>query len=401
VTPELANLVIMLGYVVIGRLILTLLKNTIRDVAFAALNVGVFYWIFFTGPDFRYGPTFLAYLALVFLQYVMLRLLAEKGGWKTWLTFFVPILSLVLVRYLPGSVYPRNFLIYCPYFVGISYLAFRSSQLVLDVRNHAVKMPGFFDYLGYAFFVPIMSVGPINPYSNYRRGFDAEPPVIPISRAALRVLVGMVEYKVFGALLFQLTYSQFLLDGQYHPWIDLPIAGICYCLYLYCNFSGFCDMAIGCAGLMGIPVAENFNYPFGARNLKEFWNRWHITLSSYMRDICFSPLCKYLAGVLGPANVNHAIALSIMIVFILIGIWHGVGMHYAIFGLLQGIGVTATHYYTIWLKKRLGRDGFKAYNSNPWIRIAGIIITFCYFSFTLFFFANSMREINAILAVIR
>jgi D-alanyl-lipoteichoic acid acyltransferase DltB (MBOAT superfamily) len=400
-SPELVNLLIVAGYVVLGRLVVKSLRGEGRDILFALLNVGVFYWLFFSGTDHRYLPTFLAYLALVFLQYAMLRFLAEKGGWKTWLTFSVPILALILAHYVPGIAYENVTLINGPYLVGISYLAFRTSQLVLDVRNHAVQMPGFFDYLGYCFFVPIMSVGPINPYGTYRNGFAADAPAIPIPRAALRILVGMVEYKIFGSLLFQLTYIPFLLDGQYHPWIDLPIAAACYTLYLYCNFSGFCDMAIGCAGLIGIPVAENFNYPFGARNLREFWNRWHMTLSLYMRDILFSPLSKYLAGLFGPANVNHAIALSIMIVFILIGIWHGAGLHYAIFGFLQGVGVVSTHYYTIWLKKRLGRDGFKAYNANPWIMNAGRVITFCYFAFTLFFFANSMRDIEKILSMMR
>ena len=100
-----------------------------------------------------------------------------------------------------------------------------------------------------------------------------------------------------------------------------------YYLYLYCNFSGYCDMAIGAAGLIGIPVAENFNNPFAARNVKDFWNRWHITLSSYMRDVVFAPLSKNLVRAMGPAYANHAIALTITVVFLLVGVWHGVGWY--------------------------------------------------------------------------
>ena len=110
----------------------------------------------------------------------------------------------------------------------------------------------------------------------------------------MRVLVGAVKFKFFGPLLNQLTYSGLLLDGHPHLWVDLPIAAVAYYLYLYCNFSGFCDIAIGGAGLMGIPVAENFANPFAARNMKDYWNRWHITLSLYMRDVVFSPLSKAL-----------------------------------------------------------------------------------------------------------
>ncbi len=135
--------------------------------------------------------------------------------------------------------------------------------------------------------------------------------------------------------------------------------------------------------------------------MREFWNRWHISLSQYMRDVCFSPLSKYLARVLGPANVNHAIALTIMVVFLLIGLWHGTGWNYLMFGFLNGVGVIVTHYYTIGLKKWLGRDGFKAYNSNRWIYAAAAVITFCYFSMTLFFFANTPEQMKAIWSILR
>jgi D-alanyl-lipoteichoic acid acyltransferase DltB (MBOAT superfamily) len=400
-TSELAHLIEIVAYVVAARLVIKRLNGGWREFAFAALNLGLLYRLFFHGADSRYAPTFLIYLGWIGFQYAMLRIFAKKEGWKPWLAFFTPILALVLVRYVPPSAYASSSFAYGPYFIGISYLAFRCSHLVLEVRNGAVKMPGFFDYLGFSFFVPTMSVGPINPYSNYRRGFDSDAPDLPMGRAAFRILVGMVKYKFLGNIFLQLTYTNFLLDDHYHPWIDLPIAAIFYYLFLYCNFSGFCDMAIGCAGLIGIPVIENFNNPFAARNMREFWNRWHISLSQYMRDVCFSPLSKYFARLLGPAHINHAIALTIMVVFLLIGIWHGTGWNYLGFGFLNGVGVIITHYYTIGLKKWLGRDGYKAYNSNPWIHAAGVVITFCYFSFTLFFFANTPEEMKKIFSIMR
>jgi D-alanyl-lipoteichoic acid acyltransferase DltB (MBOAT superfamily) len=246
-----------------------------------------------------------------------------------------------------------------------------------------------------------MSVGPINTYSNYRRGFDSKPSSIPARRAMLRILVGCVKYLFLGSICNQLTYLGLLLNDHYHLWIDLPIAAVFYYLYLYCNFSGFCDMAIGAAGLIGIPVPENFKDPFLARNVQDFWNRWHITLSHYMRDVVFSPLSKYLAHLVGPSRVNHAIALTIMIVFLLIGIWHGVGWNYAAFGVIHGVGVVVNHYYTIGLKKRLGRDGFKAYNSNRWIHIGAVILTFCFVAFSFFFFANTPSAMKEILSTTR
>jgi D-alanyl-lipoteichoic acid acyltransferase DltB (MBOAT superfamily) len=285
--------------------------------------------------------------------------------------------------------------------VGLSYLAFRSSRLVLEVRNGSVKRPNFCEYLNFCFFLPTMPVGPINTYSNFRRGFEAQSLDFPAGRCALRILVGAVKYQFLGALCNQLTYSNLLMDDHFHHWMDLPVAILFFYLYLYCNFSGFCDMAIGAAGLIGIPVPENFENPFAARNVRDFWNRWHITLSQYMRDVAFAPISKFFARLLGPANVNHAIALTIVVIFLLIGIWHGAGWNYAAYGAVHALGVVTNHYYTIGLKKWLGREGFKAYNSNPWIHAVAVALTFCYCAASLFLFANTFPEMKEILSSLR
>jgi D-alanyl-lipoteichoic acid acyltransferase DltB (MBOAT superfamily) len=391
------------GYIAIARVLVKWLRGIGRDLTFGALNIAALYLLFFRGgsPDRRYLSTFLAYIGLVIFQYIALRLFVGKKGWLPWIAFFIPILGLIFVRYIPPSAYAGERFFYGVYVVGISYLAFRSSHLVLEVRNGTVPMPGLCRYLGFCFFLPTMPVGPINPYSNHCRGFDAEPPAIPVDRALLRILVGLVKFKFLGSLCSQLGYAHLLFDDHYHHWIDLVVAVIFYYLFLYCNFSGFCDMAIGAAGLIGIPVAENFDSPFAARNVKDFWNRWHITLSHYMRDVLFSPLSKFFVRLAGPANANHAIALTIAIVFLLVGMWHGVGWNFAAFGAAHALGVVANHYYTIWLKKRLGRDGFKAYNANPWIKAVAVSLAFCYCAATLLFFANTFPELKQIFALLR
>jgi D-alanyl-lipoteichoic acid acyltransferase DltB (MBOAT superfamily) len=285
--------------------------------------------------------------------------------------------------------------------VGLSYLAFRSSRLVLEVRNGSAPKPNFWQYLHFCFFLPTMPVGPINTYANYRRGFEAKPLDFPVGTCALRILVGFVKFGFLGSLCTQLGYSSLLLDDHFHHWIDLPVAMLFYYLYLYCNFSGFCDMAIGVAGLIGVPVPENFNNPFAARNVKDFWNRWHMTLSQYMRDVVFSPLSKFFGHLLGPRQLDQAIALTIVVVFLLIGIWHGVGWNFAAYGAVHALGVVTNHYYTIGLKKWLGRDRMRAYNANPWIHAVAVALTFCYCGASLFFFANTFPEMKEILSSLR
>ncbi len=174
-----------------------------------------------------------------------------------------------------------------------------------------------------------------------------------------------------------------------------------YYIYLYLNFSGFCDMAIGAAGLMGIPVPENFDNPFAARNVKDFWNRWHITLSVWMRDVVFSPLSKFFVTKMGIKLADHAIALTIIIVFLIVGIWHGCGWNFAAYGAVHALGVVANHYYTIFLKKKLGRERFKAYNENKWIRAVAVVLTFCYCGASLIFFANTFPQIREIVSILK
>ena len=397
----------LLAYVLIGRLVMRQMSGAGRELIFAILNVaGVFFFLFYGGKE-HFVLRFGIYLALIVGLYVALLLFAEKRGRWPWLAFFAPIAALIVVRYVPGDWYValghalgstwRG----VPNMIGISYLAFRCSRLILEIRNGAVKKPNFLEYLNFAFFLPTMPVGPINSYANFRRGFEAQPYEVPVGRAALRILVGAVKYQFLGNLCNQLTYSGLLLDDHPHHWMDLPVAMLFYYLYLYLNFSGFCDMAIGAAALIGIPVPENFENPFAARNVKDFWNRWHITLSTWMRDVVFSPLSKFFVGRMGIHLADHAIALTITVVFLLVGIWHGAGWNFAAYGAAHALGVVTNHYYTIFLKKKLGRERFKAYNENRWIRAAAVVATFCYCGASLIFFANTFPQIKEIFSVLQ
>ena len=394
-------------YILASRLVMRLLSGPLREIIFALLNLtAVYLFLFFRQSD-NANVRVTVYLLVVLAQFIMLRWFADKKGFYPWLAFFTPIAALIFFRYMPvsfwGTVLPRIGLKFhqVPMMIGLSYMAFRASRLVLEVRNGTVPRPGLWEYINFCFFLPTMLVGPINTYANYRRGFAVKPWDVPLGRALMRILVGLVKYRFFGGIFRQLSYGSLLLDGHLHHWPDLPVAIVFYYLFLYCNFSGFCDLAIGAAALIGIPVPENFDNPLLARNMREFWNRWHITLSQWMRDLVFAPLSKFLIRWFGPAQANHAVALAVVIVFFLIGVWHGVGWNYVLFGLAQALGVVTVHYYTILLKKRLGREGFKAYNENRWIHAAAVGVTFCYYAVTLFLFANTLPEMKEIFSSLR
>lgn len=392
-------------YIVLARAIVSYRRGNMRDALFAVLNITAVYALFFPFGSLMMAAIFFCYIMLAVVQYWILR-----AGGSTIAGFAVPVAVLIAIKAVPlvvdaSFVLPGNrpFLPMIGALIGISYFAFRTSYLALEVRNNQVVLPTLWQYLGFCFFAPTMAVGPINRYSAFRHNLETSTgdANTPPARAALRLLVGAVKYLFLAGILGKMSYAGLLLDGHPHHWVDLCVAAVAYYLYLYCNFSGFCDMAIGAAGLMGISVEENFKDPFAARNVRDFWNRWHITLSTYMRDVVFTPISKYFARFFGPTAVNHATALSIATVFVLIGLWHGFSWHFVAFGAAHALGVVVTHYYTLFLKKRLGRDRFNAYNQNAWIKAAAVAITFVYVTATFLLFANSFEDIRTIMSSLR
>jgi D-alanyl-lipoteichoic acid acyltransferase DltB (MBOAT superfamily) len=112
----------------------------------------------------------------------------------------------------------------------------------------------------------------------------------------------------------------------------------------------------------------------------------------------FVPLSKWLVTLMGTGFANHAVAVAIVVVFLLVGIWHGLGWNYVAFGGAHAFGLVVHHYYAIGLKRWLGREGFKAYNANPWIHGVSVAVTFCYCAACLFLFANTFPQMREIFA---
>lgn len=280
-------------------------------------------------------------------------------------------------------------------------MAFRLSSAAVEIRSGKVKDIAWWEYGSFAFFVPTALVGPINPLSNYLNSFQNNKfKFSDYINFLIRIIFGITKIFFLGTLFQKMSFEVLLFDGFPHYTIDLFISGVFFYFYLYVNFSGFCDIAIGTSGLMGIKVAENFDNPLVARNLKTFWNRWHLTLSRFIRDTLFNPLNLKMTRLFGPKHLNHIIAFSILIVFVFIGIWHGTSWNFLLFGLAHAVGMIIHHYYTLTLKKKLNFKQFKIYNESILVRVFATITTFMYVVFTMILFANSVSDLKKILSII-
>jgi D-alanyl-lipoteichoic acid acyltransferase DltB (MBOAT superfamily) len=382
------------AYVLLARACLFWAPARLRLPLFAAVNVAT---LFVLRPGGAKPVQLAAYLVLVLALFASVRAFATRGGRWPLIPLLAPIAALCLVKYVPAlaPLTVRPWLPWLAAFVGISYLAFRCSHLVLEVRSGAVPLPSVWQYLAFALFIPTLSVGPISSYRLFHESLERPlSGARVVGRSCLRIVVGAAKYVVIGNIVAPLTFAGMMIDHHRHRPIDLAIAPVAYLLYLYANFSGFCDLAIGTAGLIGIAVPENFNRPFSARNVRDYWTRWHITLTTYLNALVFAPLSTALGRLAGGRFVNHGIALAIAVTFLLVGIWHGAGWSFVVFGALHALAVVVTHYYTLGLRRWLTRDQQRAYLANRAIRTAGTVATFAWAAFCMTFFANDLATVR-------
>lgn len=236
-------------------------------------------------------------------------------------------LQFILVRGL--QLYQYNLGIQIPTVMGLAYYTCRHIHYILEVFQGNIK-PDFRQYLRYQFFLPTMLVGPIHRYANFqrqcsRRRLDR----IIISKALERILYGYVKIIVLGNYLVAVIIENWRVALEMNSMATLWLESVLGWTYLYLQFSGWTDVAIGFALLMGFRLEENFNWPILATNVMDFWRRWHMTLSSWCRDYVFTPV---LAATRKPF-------ISVGAAMIIMGVWHELSLFYVFWGIYHALGI--------------------------------------------------------------
>ena len=217
--------------------------------------------------------------------------------------------------------------------VGLSYAVFRLIHVAVERARGRIEVTGLAPFLEYVLFPPAFLSGPIERYGEFQRAID-------VSRLDLdaafwgtrRILFGLVK-KVFFVGALSAAAERGFTDPSGSvgtAWLAL----LCYSLYVYLDFSAYCDLALGVARLFGYRLSENFRWPYGSGDIGEFWRRWHITLSFWLRDYVYLPLSVKLAEYprlrRRPLLVASASAVWTMVVC---GLWHGNTPSLALWGL--------------------------------------------------------------------
>jgi len=172
-------------------------------------------------------------------------------------------------------------------------------------------------------------------------------------------------------------------------------------LFLYANFSGYIDIVIALARLMRLRLPENFDRPFSAASFLDFWNRWHITLSTWLKTYVYNALLLTLMRRTSSPTVQQYLGiLCFFVTFFLIGVWHGRTSEFVIFGVLQGGGVALNKLWQVSLSDWLGRRGYKSLAGNGLYTAVARGLTFSWFAFTLFWFWASWSQLDAVFAAL-
>jgi alginate O-acetyltransferase complex protein AlgI len=215
--------------------------------------------------------------------------------------------------------------------VGISFYTFQSLSYVIDVyRGTSQPRRSLLDYALFVAFFPQLEAGPIVRDYEFFRELDGPRKVdaARVQEALVLIAFGFVKKMVFADNLALIADPVFNAPSQYHFWETL-LAIYAFAFQIYCDFSGYTDIAIGCALLLGFRYPQNFNYPYVAQTLQDFWRRWHMSLSRWLRDYLYVSLGGNRHG---PARTY----LALMLTMLLGGLWHGASWNFVIWGGVHG-----------------------------------------------------------------
>jgi len=224
--------------------------------------------------------------------------------------------------------------------VGISFFTFMGLSYVIDIYRKSLEPSPFLDVAVFLSFFPHLIAGPIVRGSDLlpqiRRAHRRDPRRIALPRAAYLIFAGLFKKVVLSSYVSSQIVDPVFANPHLHSAPEVLFAIWGYAVQIYCDFSGYTDIAIGIALLLGFRFPENFDAPYTARSLQDFWRRWHITLSLWLRDYLYIPLGGNQGG-------RWMLYRNIMITMVLGGLWHGAAWTFIVWGAIHGVGQCTGH----------------------------------------------------------
>lgn len=281
--------------------------------------------------------------------------------------------------------------------LGISYILFRYVHWLVESYRQTISRSDLLTFLNYIFFFPNYLAGPIDTYKNFhywigntRFKYHRSLFFAGISR----IFIGAVKTLLIVPLVIDYALDYSILMPEFSPFTALMLSLLAYSAYIYFDFSGYSDIAIGTAYLIGIRTPENFNNPYFSGNLSVFWKRWHITFSNFLFAYVFKPSLALLNR-LFPRFPRITVTISgYMITFFVCGLWHGETINFVYWGLWHGIGLAIGKAWQLYVPLPEKFKSSLAYKGGS------ILLTFIFVSFGWMFFNYSGNDLSYIISTI-
>lgn len=267
--------------------------------------------------------------------------------------------------------------------VGISFFTFEAIAYLVEVRRGSIEPVSLLDLATHLSFFPKLTSGPITrPSELVPQLAEAPPDRIETPRALWLIARGLFKKVVIASYLGEaLVDGLFATPGQYEA-AEALVGIYAYTAQIYMDFSGYTDMAIGVALLLGIRLPENFRSPYRAMSIREFWSRWHMTLTRWIRDFMFWPLAKR-AG-----SRRYVAAWNMFLVMLLVGLWHGAGWTFIVWGGIHGLGLAGERV----ARERRRASGRSRPRPTGWRLVARWLVNFHVVAFAWVFFRAHTLE---------
>lgn len=352
---------------------------------------------------------FLPLAGFLFLGYIGLVLI--ERGWSRSTVWSILAVTIVYVWLKKYTFLPEGIFLHSLYFtLGLSYIFFRVLHLLIESGDSSEKRHiDLGAYLLYTLNFTTLVSGPIQRYDEFARDqFASEPIVLGPRTVGLqleRIVRGFFKVNVLAMLLHAVQEDALAQMSQplplTHKLFSAFRLAVVYPFFLYANFSGYIDIVIALARLMRVRLPENFDRPFSASSFLDFWNRWHITLSTWFKTYVYNPLLLALMRRISSIALEPLLGVfCFFVTFFLVGIWHGRTSEFVIFGVLQGGGISINKLWQMGLTRGLGRKPYKALAKNPIYVALGRGLTFSWFAFTLFWFWANWQQIDKVFTAI-
>ena len=361
--------------------------KTSRQAVLAAANVA------FLFPFVSNLQSWIVLVAFVAVSFAMVRI-AQRRIHGLLLALFIALLVAVFL-YVKSYAFlaillPEQLLNHPLVLIGVSYMLFKLIHTLVDGWQGELVQVNPLTYANYQLGFFTLVAGPIQRYNDFAQFWDnmdsPQPDKREVMLAWSRILSGMVKMALIGGLTLSIYERAETTALHTEDPVRVAIAFIAlfytYPAFVYFNFSGYTDIVVGAGRLFGLNLPENFNRPYLARNMVDFWNRWHITLSNWIRDYVFMASYKWAAAKWTKRARNLAYPLAFLSLFIA-GMWHGATWNFVMFGLVHGVGVAGTQMYGRSLRSVIGPSGVSRYMQNRWITGFAILVTFHYVCFGL------------------